>query len=48
MTFKTIKVLTFTLGCYSISNLEYCGRKFMVLIDYIYNVWKLLTIFPIL
>lgn len=34
LTFKTIKFLIFTLGCYTISNLGYCGRKLTVLIDY--------------
>lgn len=47
MTFKTIKFLNFTLGCYSISNLEYCGKKFMVLIDYL-QCMKTINHFPVL
>lgn len=45
LTFKTIKFLNFTLGCYSIFILGYCGRKFMVLIDYL-QCMKTINYFP--
>lgn len=42
---KTITFLNCTLCCYSISNFGYCGRKFMVLIDYL-QCMKTINYFP--